>query len=82
MFWTGLLLGGIGGLWLAVNAFRRTGALWGIAALVVPLAAQLYGLRHLDDNRVPLILSLIGGVLCMLGFGDYATQVPELRAGG
>lgn len=76
MFWTGVVLGCIGGLWLAINAFRNNGALWGFGALVVPLVAQFYGLRHLDDNRLPLILSLVGVVLCMLGFNDHAAQVP------
>lgn len=80
MFWTGIVLGCLGGLWLAVNAFRNAGALWGIGALLVPLAAQLYGLRNLDDNRVPLILSLVAVVLCMLGYGDWAARMPSVDA--
>lgn len=75
MFWMGVLIGVAGGLWLAVNAFRSHHALWGIGALAVPLVAQVYGLLNLDDNRVPLILSLVAVVLCMLGYGDWAAQV-------
>lgn len=66
-----MVLGCVGGLWLSVNAFRTAGALWGIGALVVPFVAQLHGLRNLDDNPVPLILSLAGVVLCVLGYGDF-----------
>jgi hypothetical protein len=82
MFWMGMLLGCVGGLWLAVNAFRNTGALWGVGALIVPFVAQLYGLLNLDDNKGPLILSLAGIVLCMLGYGDYAAPVQPLEAAG
>jgi uncharacterized membrane protein YidH (DUF202 family) len=72
MFWTGMVLGCIGGLWLSINAFRTAGALWGLGALIVPFVAQLHGLRNLDDNTVPLILSLPGVVLCVLGYGGFA----------
>ena len=79
MFWLGMILASIGGLWLAINAFRAGNTLWGIGALLLPFVAQIYGFLNLDDNKVPLLLSGIGIVLLFMGYGDYVAQVEALQ---
>lgn len=79
MFWLGMILASVGGLWLAINAFRAGSALWGIGALLLPFVAQIYGFLNLDDNKVPLILSGIGIVLLFMGYGDYVDQVVAMQ---
>ena len=79
MFWLGMILASVGGLWLAINAFRAGNTLWGIGALLLPFVAQIYGFLNLDDNKVPLLLSGIGIVLLFMGYGDYVAQVEALQ---
>lgn len=81
MFWLGVLLSTVGGLWLVVNAFRSSGALWGLGSLLVPFVAQIYGLLNFGDNKIPLLLSVVGLVLVFMGYGDYVQQVAEMQAG-
>ena len=80
MFWLGMILASVGGLWLAINAFRAGNTLWGIGALLLPFVAQIYGFLNLDDNKVPLILSGIGLVLFFMGYGSYVEQVTAMQA--
>ena len=80
MFWLGALLSTVGGLWLVVNAFRSSGVLWGLGALIVPFVAQLYGLLNFSENKIPLLISVAGIVLFFMGYGDYIAQVEALQA--
>lgn len=79
MFWLGILLSGVGGLWLTVNAFRNSGALWGLCTLVIPLVAQIYGVRHREGNTVPLAISLAGLMLFWLGYDDYLAYMEAAQ---
>ena len=80
MFWLGTILATIGGLWLAINAFRAGSTLWGIGSLLLPFVAQIYGFLNLAENKVPLLLSGIGLVLFFMGYGDYVEQVAAMQA--
>lgn len=80
MFWLGMLLSATGGLWLVVNAFRSSGALWGLGSLFVPFVAQLYGLLNFGDNKLPLAISLAGLGLVGLGWSDYMAQAAAMQA--
>lgn len=71
MFWLGMLLSTVGGLWLVVNAFRSHGVLWGLGSLLIPFVAQLYGLLNFSDNKIPLLLSVAGCALVFMGWDDY-----------
>jgi hypothetical protein len=80
MFWLGALLSTVGGLWLVVNAFRSSGALWGLGSLLIPFVAQIYGLLNFTENKIPLLLSVVGIALFFMGYGDYTEQVAAMQA--
>lgn len=79
MYWMGMLLCFVGGLWIVVNAFRNSGVLWGLGSLLVPLVAQVYALLNLGDNKVPLLLSVVGIVLLFMGYGDIVEQAALMQ---
>jgi hypothetical protein len=79
MYWMGMLLCFVGGLWIVVNAFRNSGVLWGLGSLLVPLVAQIYALLNLGDNKVPLLLSVVGIVLLFMGYGDIVEQAALMQ---
>ncbi len=80
MFWLGVLLSAVGGLWLVVNAFRSSGVLWALGSLLVPFVAQLYGVLNFGENKVPLLMSLAGIALFFMGYGSYVEQVQAMQA--
>jgi hypothetical protein len=80
MFWLGVLLSTVGGLWLVVNAFRSSGVLWGLGSLLIPFVAQIYGLVNFTENKIPLLLSVVGIALFFVGYGDYTEQVAAMQA--
>ncbi len=80
MFWLGALLSTVGGLWLVVNAFRSSGVLWGLGSLLIPFVAQIYGLLNFGENKIPLLLSVVGIALFFMGYGDYTEQVAAMQA--
>jgi hypothetical protein len=74
MFYLGMCLTFIGGLWIVVNAFRNGGVLWGVGSLLVPLVGLVYGLLNFAENKLPLVLYAAGIVLCVIGWGSIAEQ--------
>ncbi|HEV8694779.1 MAG TPA: hypothetical protein VGQ93_11455 [Lysobacter sp.] len=79
MFWLGVILSLIGGLWIVVNAFR-TSVLWGLGSLLVPFVSLIFAIMNFGENKIPLILSVIGAVLVFMGFGSYAEQNAAMQA--
>ena len=79
MFWLGVILSLVGGLWIVVNAFR-TSVLWGLGSLLVPFVSLVFALLNFADNKVPLLISVIGMVLCLMGWGSYVAQVQDAAA--
>jgi hypothetical protein len=79
MFWLGVILSLVGGLWIVVNAFR-TSVLWGLGSLLVPFVSLVFALLNFADNKVPLLISVIGMVLCFMGWGSYVAQVQDAAA--
>lgn len=79
MFWLGIILSLIGGLWIVVNAFR-TSVLWGLGSLFVPFVSLIFAILNFAENKVPLIISVIGGVLAMFGYGAYMEQAAALQS--
>ena len=66
MYFIASLLGLVGWLWLVVNAFRKSGAVQGILCIVTcGLYAIYYGIKHFAENKVPLILYLVGIALSL-----------------
>ena len=79
MFWLGVILSLIGGLWIVVNAFR-TSVLWGLGALLVPFVSLIFAIMNFGENKIPLILSVIGTVLLFMGYGSYMEQAAAMQA--
>ena len=79
MYWLGLVMCLVGGLWIVVNAFKNGGVLWGLGSLFVPLVAQVYALLNFAENKIPLLLSVAGIVLLVLGAGDLMQQAASMQ---
>lgn len=77
MFWLGVALSLVGWLWLVVNAFRES-ALWGIGSLVISPIALIFGLLNFGENKIPLLLSVLGIVLYFMGAGAAAEQAMSM----
>ena len=77
MFWLGVALSVIGWLWLVVNAFRES-ALWGIGSLIISPIALIFGLLNFSENKIPLLLSVLGIVLYFMGAGAAAEQAMSV----
>ena len=79
MFWLGVILSLVGGLWIVVNAFR-TSVLWGLGSLLVPFVSLIFAIMNFGENKIPLILSVIGTVLVFMGYGSYIEQAAAMQA--
>lgn len=77
MFWLGVAIGFIGWLWLVVNAFR-TSALWGVGSLLISPIALIFGLLNFGENKIPLLLSVLGLVLYFMGAGAAMEQAMSM----
>jgi hypothetical protein len=61
----GLVLIGVGYLWLVVRAFR-TGTGWGLAALLLPpIGGLVYAVAHWRRGLAPLAAVLVGGLVAV-----------------
>jgi hypothetical protein len=67
----GLVVSAACSLWIAFNAFR-THVVWGVATVLFPFAAQIYALAYWEENKTPLLLSMLGA----------GAAVAALLAGG
>lgn len=79
MFWLGVILSLVGSLWIVVNAFR-TSVLWGLGSLFVPFVSLIFALLNFAGNKIPLLLCVIGMVLCFMGWGSYVAQMQDAAA--
>ena len=73
LFVLGLLVGGVGGIWLLVVAFRQS-ILWGLGCLVVPFVELVFIIMYWHDAKRPFAFQLVGFVLMVLGM----VLMPEL----
>jgi len=73
LFFVGLIIGAISGLWILVLAFRE-GAMWGLACLLVPLVSLIFCLTHLTEAKIPLLMQIAAVVLIISG----VVMSPEL----
>jgi hypothetical protein len=79
MFWLGVILSFVGSLWIVVNAFR-TSVLWGLGSLFIPLVSLIFAIMNFAENKIPLLLCLLGMVLCFMGYGSYIAQLQDAGA--
>ncbi|HWU70525.1 MAG TPA: hypothetical protein VN017_04125 [Pseudoxanthomonas sp.] len=74
MYWLALILMFVGGIWLIVNGFRKS-IWWGLGNLLIPFVALIFGLLNFAENKIPLLLYVIGVVLFFVS-GGWAAGMP------
>lgn len=79
MFWLGVILSLVGGLWIVVNAFR-TSVLWGLGSLLVPFVSLIFAIMNFGANKIPLLLCVVGAVIAYMGMGSYMEQMAAMQA--
>jgi hypothetical protein len=72
----GLLISGVGGLWLIFVAFRESVA-WGLGILFVPFASIVFICRHWDVAKRPFLFSLLSGLLMAPAFGNWGEMSKQ-----
>jgi len=66
MYYLGIALCLIGGLWIVVNAFRKS-IWWGLGSLLIPFVAMIFAIMNFAQNKIPLIIYIVGIVLLIVG---------------
>ncbi len=74
----GLLLFVVGAIWIVVNAFGQS-VWWGLGSLLVPFVALIFALLNFAENKLPLLLYVVGTVLLFMG-GGFSPAELELPA--
>lgn len=74
----GMVLLVVGTLWIVVNAFGQS-VLWGLGALLLPLVALIFAVMNFAENKLPLLLWVVGAVMYVMG-GGFAPGELELPA--
>lgn len=74
----GLVISLAGGIQLLVAIFRKSGALWGVASLVVPLVSLIWLFSHWKEGKSPFLRGLVGGAIYTVGavLSSLAVQTP------
>lgn len=68
MYVLGIVLIAIGAIWIIVNAFGQS-VWWGIGSLLIPFVALIFALLNFAENKLPLLLYVVGVVLLVMGGG-------------
>jgi hypothetical protein len=82
LYFLGLILCFVGGIWILVNAFK-TSILWGLGALFIPFVSLIFAIMHWDQNKKPFLISIAGivvvvvGVMMGAGAGMMQAQIPH-----
>ena len=63
----GVILLLIGDIWILVRAFK-TGFLWGLGSLFIPLVGLVFVLLNLRDTWKPLLLEIVGTVIIVVNY--------------
>lgn len=74
----GMVLLVVGTLWIVVNAFGQS-VLWGLGALLLPLVALIFAVMNFAENKLPLLLWVVGAVMYVMG-GGFAPGELEMPA--
>ena len=79
MYYLGIALCLIGGLWIVVNAFRKS-IWWGLGSLLIPFVALVFAIMNFAGNKIPLAIYVVGIVLILVGMPSMS-QYPAVPAG-
>lgn len=69
----GLLAACVGGIWLTINAFRKSIG-WGLAVLFIPFAGLFYVAMNWREARAPFLTNMAGLVAVLCGVVMMPTQ--------
>ncbi|MBS2033782.1 hypothetical protein JST97_02290 [bacterium] len=72
----GFVIGLAGSIQLLVAIFRKSGALWGLGSLFIPLVSLFWLFSNWKDGRSPFLRSALGGLIYGTGaaISAFATQ--------
>lgn len=62
LFYAGVIVSIIGGLWLLIMAFQ-TSVLWGLACLFIPFVSLIFVFTHWEEAKPAFLTSLGGAAL-------------------
>lgn len=68
LFWIGVALMFFGGVWIIINGFKKS-VWWGLGCLIIPFVALIFGLLNFAQNKIPLLLYVLGLILFFAGGG-------------
>ncbi|HEY1044083.1 MAG TPA: hypothetical protein VGE60_09480 [Telluria sp.] len=74
MYFLGVVLLLAGAIWMTVNAAKKDGAVAAILCFICGLYTIYYGIKNFAENKVPLILFLVGLVVCVVFRPDMAAM--------
>lgn len=72
MYWLGVALCLIGGLWIVINAFRKS-IWWGLGSLIIPFVAVVFAIMNFAENKIPLAIYVVGIILLVVGMPSGAS---------
>ncbi|MEH6422477.1 hypothetical protein [Pseudomonas sp. CGJS7] len=72
MYWLGVALCLIGGLWIVINAFRKS-IWWGLGSLIIPFVAVVFAIINFAENKIPLAIYVVGIILLVVGMPSGAS---------
>ena len=67
LYWVGLILYAVGGIWLLVVAFKQSIA-WGICSLLIPFVIIVFAIKYWQNAKTPFLIFIAGAVLWGIGF--------------
>lgn len=72
--WIGLLVIAVGGVWFIINAFR-TGILWGLGVLFLPVVPLIFLILKWPIAKRPFLWQLAGAALLLLGMVVFDASI-------
>jgi hypothetical protein len=69
----GWLLVLVGGIWLAIGAFRVS-ILWGLGVIFVPFVSLVFLVMQWEENKRAFFISLAGGALLVIGIAGTSSR--------
>jgi hypothetical protein len=75
LFYLGLLISIVAGIWLLVVAFK-TSVWWGLGSLLLPFVSLIFVILHWQVAKKPFLWGLLGAVLIVVPI----LMNPELMA--
>jgi len=75
LFYLGLVIALIGGIWLLVVTFKKS-VWWGLGSLFIPLVGLIFVIMNWQLTKTPFLVYLAGVVLLVIG----AMNMPEFQA--